>query len=222
MKRFVKSLLSLLVIPVLLIFFATPAQAYLTNEYFDVSNGIYFSSPDALGTTGNFVYYSQGDPKWASLPYGPSTTINASGCGPTSLAMIVATLIDPSVTPKDTAALGAANGSVEPGVGTIHLKLLTPAAAKWGFTFVNLTGQSLDAAIAVTKAGGLVYMGGQGPAPFTGSGHIVVMRGVDSDGNIIIADPYGNDKHRVRGADDKYPRSVIEAYRGSTFGITKI
>jgi len=162
---------------------------------------------------GNFVYYSQNDPKWATHSYGAAGTIGPAGCGPTSMAMIVATLADKNVTPIDTADLGVANGSAFSG-GTIHLPLIKAAAEKWGLNYTDIGGQSLDVAIETVKAGGLVYMGGQGPAPFTTEGHIIVMRGVTDDGKIIIGDPY-------RGGADVYDRSTVEAYRTSSFAITK-
>ena len=49
------------------------------------------------------VSYLQTDPKWGSLDYsapGEKTTIAASGCGPTAMAMVLATWADMSVTPK--------------------------------------------------------------------------------------------------------------------------
>ena len=171
------------------------------------------SQANCAAGLGNFVVYSQKDPKWASHPYG-SSTITRSGCGPSSMAMIVATLADKSVTPVDTADLGAKNGSFIEGVGTAHVPLIKAAAEKWGLTYSDISGQSIDTAIDVVKAGGLVYMSGQGPAPFTESGHIVVMRGITDDGKIIIADPWRN------GAD-VYDKNTITSYRASTFAITK-
>jgi len=162
---------------------------------------------------GNFVFYSQKDAKWASHSYGAAGTVGPAGCGPTSMAMIVATLANKSVTPVETADLGVASGAAFEG-GTIHLPLIKAASDKWGLNYSDISGQTLDVAIETVKAGGLVYIGGQGPAPFTAGGHIIVMRGVTDDGKIIIGDPY-------RNAADVYPRETIEAYRSSSFAITK-
>jgi len=162
---------------------------------------------------GNFVFYSQKDAKWATHSYGAAGTIGPAGCGPTSMAMIVATLANKSVTPVETADLGVASGSAFEG-GTIHLPLIKAASEKWGLNYSDISGQTLDVAIETVKAGGLVYIGGQGPAPFTAGGHIIVMRGVTDDGKIIIGDPY-------RNAADVYPRETVEAYRSSSFAITK-
>ncbi|HJM04485.1 MAG TPA: phage tail tip lysozyme [Candidatus Saccharimonadaceae bacterium] len=167
----------------------------------------------AVTGAGDFVYYSQKDERWATYPYGDAGTIGPAGCGPTSMAMIVATLVNKNVTPKEVADAGAANGSSFSG-GTIHYPMMEAASQKWGIKYEDITGRSLDTAIEVIKEGGLVYMGGQGPAPFTSGGHVVVMRGVTSDGKIIIGDPY-------RNAADVYSYETIDSYRGSTFAITK-
>ena len=210
----------------LAILFGTSFERYGSGEEgkrAEYAESIYtqYGSTDAVtaetcnaAASGAFVVYSQKDERWASHPYG-SAKIGPSGCGPTSMAMIVATLSDKTVTPDQTADVGFANGSFLEGVGTKHLPLVKSASEKWGLKYVDIRSQSLDAAIDVVKAGGLVYMSGSGPAPFTKGGHVIVMRGVTEDGKIIIADPY-------RGGADVYDRSVIESNRGSsTYAITK-
>jgi hypothetical protein len=162
---------------------------------------------------GNFVYYSQKDEKWANHSYGRAGNIGPSGCGPTSLAMIVATLKDKTVTPIDTADLGVANNSDSPK-GTIHAPLIKAASEKWGFKYQEVSNEPFDKLTEALKSGSLVYMGGQGEAPFTSGGHVIVLRGVGDDGKIIVGDPY-------RGATDTYDQSVIEAGRGTTFIISK-
>ena len=160
---------------------------------------------------GNFVYYSQKDPKWGTVSYGEAGQIQYAGCGPSSLAMIVATFADKNVTPKEMAELGVSSGAAFSG-GTKHLPLLQAAAAKYKITFEEAS--SLTQAIEAVKGGALVYMGGQGAAPFTTEGHIVVMRSITADGQIVIADPY-------RNAADVYSPETIEAGRGSLFIINK-
>lgn len=62
------------------------------------------------------VDYKQYDSRWGSVvytynnTYNKSQTIKNSGCGPTSMADIVATWWDKNVTPKTLAALSVANG----------------------------------------------------------------------------------------------------------------
>ena len=59
------------------------------------------------------VSYLQTDPRWGSLDYsakGEKTTIRASGCGPTAMAMALATWADPKITPKTECAWALAHG----------------------------------------------------------------------------------------------------------------
>lgn len=160
---------------------------------------------------GDFVYYSQKDPQWAAVSYGDAGVVEFSGCGPTSLAMIVATFADKSVTPKEMAELGVSSGAAFSG-GTKHKPILDAAVKKYGITYTETS--SIDSAIEAVKAGALVYIGGQGAAPFTAEGHIVVMRSITADGQIVIADPY-------RNAADVYSPETVEAGRGSMYIVNK-
>ena len=64
-----------------------------------------------------YTHYRQGDKKWGNIPY-PSTskkyTIKTSGCGPSSIAILVSN-INPSITPKETAAWLSKNGYATKG-----------------------------------------------------------------------------------------------------------
>lgn len=68
------------------------------------------------------VDYKQYDSKWAKKVYSnhgdTSQTMKSSGCGPTAMANIVATLIDPSVTPWDLAQLSMKWGCRTANSGT--------------------------------------------------------------------------------------------------------
>lgn len=55
--------------------------------------------------SGNFVYYSQTDPRWAEVPvtYDNKGNLADSGCGQTVAAMLIATYSDSTVTPETIA-----------------------------------------------------------------------------------------------------------------------
>ena len=76
------------------------------------------------------VYYNQGEDPWATMSYGPST-IKASGCGPTSLAIVISTFTGQTVTPEMTCAYSIANGEYVYGLGTAHSFPMN-AAHHWG------------------------------------------------------------------------------------------
>lgn len=204
-----------------LVFAGTSVQPALAvaNEAFKQSNNVEFSSSDASkGGRGDFVYYSQKDPKWKL--YGPNNegiTIYEAGCGPTSLAMIIATFNNSSVTPQMMADAGYENGSLLSGVGTVHAPLLEAAKKKgWINDPIDFGSQSIEELMSFVKSGGLIYMSGHGSAPFTSSGHLVVMRDADIlAGTITIADPW-------RGEADVYPKEVVDTYRSDVnWGFTK-
>jgi hypothetical protein len=61
----------------------------------------------------NCVKYLQWDSKWKNIKYSTHTsaqTIGNSGCGPASMAMIMATFIDPKITPVEMCALAVEKG----------------------------------------------------------------------------------------------------------------
>lgn len=70
------------------------------------------------------VNYKQYDKKWAKViytknnTYNKKQTIKSSGCGPTSMADILATWFDKKITPVETCALSVANGFRTSNSGT--------------------------------------------------------------------------------------------------------
>ncbi|QHI72003.1 C39 family peptidase [Aminipila terrae] len=73
------------------------------------------------------INYLQTDPKWANIDYsakGEKTTIGKSGCGPSCMAMVIATLKNKNVTPKDTCAWSLSHGFKATNQGLIIVILL--------------------------------------------------------------------------------------------------
>ena len=68
------------------------------------------------------VEYEQTDARWRNIMYSGTNnsreTIGTDGCGPTCAAMVVATLRDKKVTPKEAAQWSMRNGCVSPNDGT--------------------------------------------------------------------------------------------------------
>lgn len=72
------------------------------------------------------VYFNQTEEPWKGMSYG-SSTIGASGCGPTSMAIIISTLTGQTVTPQMTCAYSIANGEYVPGMERlIHFRRMLP------------------------------------------------------------------------------------------------
>lgn len=161
----------------------------------------------ATGVSGSvangFPYYSQGDPAWGQIPYGNKGTISSSGCGPSSMAMVLKSF-GQNLTPKETAAWSASHGH-RASVGT-----------DWAF-FKNIgneydlstqqSGPDLNFAMSNLKKGYPV-ISSMKPGDFTASGHFINLVGLDKDGNILVNDCSGS-KGAARSAKAWAPTTII-------------
>ena len=134
---------------------------------------------------GNFVNYYQGN---YSEPYSQGT-IATSGCGPTSLAMVLTYLLGKEVSPVETAALG--NGTYTCDKGTTW-NYFGDMADRYGVKCEEM-GVSASNISDNLKNGKTLIMS-MGPGHFTNNGHFIVLRGFDNDGKIIVADPASEDR----------------------------
>lgn len=128
------------------------------------------------------VYYAQGDPKWANNYY--VGTIGSSGCGITSLSMVISTLGDRKVEPPETARWSISKGFADGGTSWGAM----PAAAEdFSLDFEELGSVNFTKAKSVLMDGGLIIISFQGG--FFGN-HYLVVRKVSEDGNTFyFADP---------------------------------
>ena len=163
------------------------------------------------------VSYLQTDPKWAVLDYsapGEKTTIGASGCGPTAMAMVLATWADKSVTPKTECAWALAHGYKAPRQGTYY-GYFVPAAARYGLkarqlSWTNIYGNSKsplhEEARRAVEAGHLV-IACMGKGLWTSSGHYVLVWKIQ--GNIVyINDPASTRSVRTQGDYNLFKQQV--------------
>lgn len=168
---------------------------------------------------GNVVWYSQCDPKWKDIGYA-GNTICRVGCGPSSMAIILASIVDKNITPPDVAAV-AGNQS---GGTSSWQALIDGVNQKWN---VGISGKNLtmDEAIEFVKSGkGYVWIGGSGEPPFTTGGHMVAMVDVTAEGKITIADPFGEETTvdgKGREKIGTYTVAEIESQSGGRFGVPK-
>lgn len=157
------------------------------------------------------VVYYQTDKRWAALPYaaaGETATIGGSGCGPTAMAMVLATWADPKVTPQTECAWALKNGFKALKHGTFYA-YFTPAAARYGLTCSQLNGVSLYGnsgsglhaqVLAAVKKGDLV-IACMGPGNWTSGGHFVLLWDVDTEQDIAyVNDPASALARRTRGS----------------------
>lgn len=134
------------------------------------------------------VYYNQRDERWGNLPYGSVDTIAECGCGPTSLAIVISTLTDKTVTPPEMADWSYQKGFYIPYGGSSHA--LIPKGAKAFGLPVAGAGVGDGQRVADALAEGKLVVAIMGPGHFTTGGHFIVLRGVTAEGRILVADPY--------------------------------
>lgn len=163
------------------------------------------------------ISYLQTDPRWGSLDYsapGEKTTIAASGCGPTAMAMVLATWADPSVTPKTECAWALAHGYKAPRQGTYY-GYFEPAGARYGLrvtrlNYASLYGNATSAFHAQVKDAldrGELVIACMGPGNWTSSGHYVLVWGIQGD-TIYINDPASTKAARTKGSYSLFKQQV--------------
>ncbi len=133
------------------------------------------------------VYYNQMDERWCNEMYGKSQTIGYGGCGPTAMAIVVSTLTDTTINPKEMADWAYENGCCCEGNGSYH-SLIPGAATAFG---LSVEGAGIgDAQKVIDALGeGKLVVALMAPGHFTTSGHFIVLRGVTEEGSILVADP---------------------------------
>lgn len=132
------------------------------------------------GAKGEFVYYNQGN---YSDPYSQGT-IATSGCGPTALAMVLTYLTGKEVSPSETAAKG--NGTYTCSKGTTW-NYFGDMAQQYGVQCTQMEPSSSN--IKDNLNNGKTLILSMGPGDFTKRGHFIVARGLDQNGNLVVADP---------------------------------
>ena len=137
------------------------------------------------GNSKDVVYFSQYDSRWGSQMYGKTNTIAGAGCGPSSLAICISTLTNKTVTPPEVCEWSVKTGHRCEGSGSYH-SLIPDGAAHWGVPCRGI-GQSKKQLVQALQDGKLVIaIMSQGH--FTRGGHFIVLRGITSQGKILVAD----------------------------------
>lgn len=137
------------------------------------------------GNSKDVVYFSQYDSRWGSQMYGKTNTIAGAGCGPSSLAICISTLTNKTVTPPEVCEWSVKTGHRCEGSGSYH-SLIPDGAAHWGVPCRGI-GQSKKQLVQALQGGKLVIaIMSQGH--FTRGGHFIVLRGITSQGKILVAD----------------------------------
>lgn len=132
------------------------------------------------------VYYNQCDERFAGKPYG-TDKIGTHGCGPTSMSIVVSTLSDQTMDPIQMSEWAYQNGYWCKNSGSYH-SLIPGAAAAWNLPVEGCTASEPQRIVDALGSGKLV-VAIMTKGHFTSSGHFIVLRGVTSEGKILVADP---------------------------------
>ncbi len=138
--------------------------------------------------------FSQHDGKWAECAYG-TKTLNESGCGPTSLAMVLSYMEGKWITPPniieklDQVPGKKAGWYYIQDVGTDHNMFLA-LEDLYGYKAEKYYGMMSPDKIEKALSEGKYVIAGIGKGPiYDGDGHFIVIRGTDEEGNFYISDP---------------------------------
>jgi len=163
----------------------------------------------AAGTFGsnNFPYYTQID--YPQYKYAEST-IGASGCGTTAMAMVATYLTDTEIDPVETSAWSEAHGYAGHGTSGGFF----PAYAKEIGLECEEFEVSAEKIIEALKDGHPIILNVKGPGHFTTGGHYIVLYGITEEGKILVADPSSKTRSSVAWDISVFEK---EATRGWAF-----
>lgn len=182
------------------------------NSYLE-SSGLDFSGVSFKDGATEVVYYNQADTRWKDISYGQTGTIGRSGCGPTSLSIVVSSLTDKKVDPVQMSKWAYENGYYCEGVGSYHT--LIPDGAKYFGLKVEGCTVNEPQKIVDALTDGKLIIAIMSKGHFTNGGHFIVLRGVTSDKKILVADPVSQKR-----SEEKWDLSIIlnEANKGADAG----
>ena len=163
----------------------------------------------------NCVHYLQWDSRWKKTPYtscgNKKQTIGNSGCGTTSMAMILATWIDSSITPVETSKLAVDNGFRTKSNGTSW------SFYEWCFKHYDgfskfIKTSSLATLESALKDGALAVcsMNSKDGNFWTSAGHYIVA--VGTDGEYIYANDPNKSTCPRKQRSDKFKLCLKQAF----------
>lgn len=160
------------------------------------------------------VDYKQGDRRWGSVVYtscgNKKQTIANSGCGPTSMADIMATWIDRNITPREMCKYAVDHGYRTRNSGTAW-GFFQSIAKAYGFTGFVQT-KSMATARAALKNGAFV-VASMGPGYWTKGGHFICLWKTDET-YMYANDPASSSRKRQKlGAFESQRKQFFIFYK---------
>lgn len=183
------------------------------DESYIESSGSDFSGVSFKDGKTEVVYYNQADSRWKNTPYGKTGTIGRSGCGPTSLSIVVSSLTDKKVDPIQMSKWAYENGYYLEGAGSFHS--LIPGGAKYFGLKVEGVKSNEPQKLVDALSQGKLIIAIMAKGHFTSSGHFIVLRGVTQGRKILVADPVSRKR-----SEQEWDLSIIlnETNKGAAAG----
>lgn len=153
------------------------------------------------------VWYLQTDKRWKNIPYAvkgkENGTIGTSGCGPTSAAMLLATLVDPKITPVECAQWSMDHGYKYVNQGTAWAYFV-PQFAAYNIRCVKAGNDHEKVKKALSDGWYAIAL--MGPGTWTKGGHYIVVW--DWDDKVRINDSASTKDKRLNGDPATFRKEV--------------
>lgn len=154
-------------------------------------------------------HFLQWDPRWGYTTYGDDI-LALSGCGPTSLSMVVVALTDNKNTSPDVVASYAMeNDFYMAGTGTMW-KLMTEGAQHFDLTATELEIDETAMKKCIDEGGMMIAT--MAPGDFTAVGHFIVIYGYDEEGFFV------NDPNCLARSQKKWEFATLAAQMKKVWG----
>lgn len=177
------------------------------------------TSTSASGTIMNVPLLSQKDPRWANETYGNdvSRTIWENGCAIVSLAMVDSYYKGQLTNPAEIAKWAGLRHYVA-NVGTAWT-IFEDFGKSYGYDVTNHK-TAIDHGLESVKNGNLGIVSVKA-GHFINAGHLMVVRGVDANGDVYVSDPYDTPARNNSGKGHAVSLLKRDALNLWTFSPTK-
>lgn len=175
-----------------------------------VGGGLDLSDFEFTDVTTPVVYFNQLDSRWCNTLYGRTGTIGEEGCGPTALAIVVSSFTSRYVTPVDVAKWAVSAGQRCEGNGS-YQTIIVEGARHYGLKAEGIGRDERKLVEALSEGKLVVALMGKGH--FTRGGHFIVLRGITSNGQILVADPSSTKRSNQAWAPSIF---TLEAKKGAS------
>ena len=189
-----------------------------------------FSGAASAYTDDNYTIFLQGGGQpWSGNEYsernqrcydedGSIATIASSGCGPSSLAMIITALTGNTVTPDILAKQSTENDYRVCGSGSNH-NIAFLASKYYGLKVTSINPNDEVAVNTALRSGAMILVAGKGSSPFSEGGHFIAVRGVTSTGKWKIFDSAG--KGIENSSKEWEPSAIAGKGANPSYAISK-